>query len=313
MPKFQVTIVGLGLVGTSIGLALKRVTSDALIVGHDKEHTVAGEARKRKAVDRAEWNLISACEKADLVVIATPLDEVETTLNAIGPNLRPGSLVTDTASLKEPVLTWAEESLGEGIGFVGGHPIILKDTDGSDGASADLFDGVTYSLCALPTAAPEAVERATNFVAALGGTPYFVDAVEHDSLVAAVSHLPIIWAAVLLGTVSETEAWREAARLAGAAFSNCTSPIGTDPATQSALCRANRQNLLRWIDACQGRLNDIREALLSEDAEGIGQTFERAVETRGKWLAREVEPKPGFPEYRVGLGETFLGRLAGRK
>jgi len=313
VPKFQITIVGLGAIGTSIGLALKRITSDVLIVGHDEEPTIAGEARKRKAVDRTEWNLISACEKADLVVIATPLGAIEGTLRAIGSYLQPGCLVTDTASLKEPVLAWAEEGLSSKVSFVGGHPIVMTEALGPEGAHADLFDEITYCLCPAPSAAPEAVERVSDLVTALGAKPYFIDAVEHDSLMAAVGHLPIVWAAALLGMVSTDVAWREMARLGGIAFANSTSAIRGDPSVQSDLCRANRKNLLRWIDACQEQLSDLREAILSEDAEALETAFTQAAEAREKWVTREVEPKPEIPEYRRSFGELFFGRLARRK
>ena len=310
--KFQITIVGLGVVGTSVGLAIKRVTDDVTIVGHDKEHTIAGEARKCKAVDRTEWNLISACEKADVVVIATPFDAIEGTLRAIGPHLQPDSLVMDTATLKEPVLAWAEESLGQEASFVGGDPIILAEVIDREGAHAEFFSGATFCLCPAPSAAPAATERAANLVAALGASPYFIDAVEHDSLMAAVAHLPVVLSAAMLNSVSGAESWREMAHLGGAVFSHSTWPIGSDSATQSSLFWANRENLLRRIHACREQLDILWEALSSEDSEALSAALGQASEARSKWLAGEVEPKPDFPEYRGGIGEMFLGRLGRR-
>ena len=98
-PKPNITIVGLGLIGTSMGLALRQAGVASAVIGHDKDLAVANQARKREAVDKVDWNLISACEKADLVILAVPLDAIEPTLKAIGPYLRPGCVVIDTANL----------------------------------------------------------------------------------------------------------------------------------------------------------------------------------------------------------------------
>ena len=120
---FRTTIVGLGLVGSSIGLALKGTGAEFEIVGHDKDGNAAKRAYKSGCVDRTEWNLINACDGADLIVISTPLAGVESTLAAIAQDLKAGAVVTDTARLKVPVLNWARESLPDTVHFVGGHPI----------------------------------------------------------------------------------------------------------------------------------------------------------------------------------------------
>jgi len=218
----------------------------------------------------------------------------------------------DTATLKEPVLAWSEESLGQEASFVGGDPIILAEVMDREGAHEELFSGATFCLCPGPSATPAATERATNLVVALGASPYFIDAAEHDSLMAAMAHLPIVLSAALLNSVSGAESWREMARLGGADFSHSTWPIGSDSTAQSTLFLANRENLLRWIHACREQLDCLREVLSGEDPEALSAALGQASEARSKWLAGEVEPKPGFPEYRVSFGEMFLGRLGRR-
>ena len=120
------------------------------MVGHDKDPKHAGAAQKMKAVDRTDWNLINACEKADLVVLAVPLNAVEDTLKAIAADLKPGCVITDTVSLKQPVLAAAERWLPDSVSFVGGDPLVTSDGSGPDAASADLFEASLY--CITPSA-----------------------------------------------------------------------------------------------------------------------------------------------------------------
>jgi len=119
MAEAAITIIGLGKLGSSIGLALKTPELDFEVIGHDKDGEVSKRARTMGAVDRTSWNLLAACEQADIVVLAIPFDQVRETLKAIGPELRPGCVVLDTSPLKQPVMAWAAEYLGEGIHFVG--------------------------------------------------------------------------------------------------------------------------------------------------------------------------------------------------
>ena len=320
MSKPRITIVGLGLIGGSIGLALRQAGNDYEIVGHDREHTVAGQARKRGAVSKAEWNLISACEGADLIMIATPVMAVKETLTAIASYLKPGCLVTDTASIKGPVMAWAKEILPDTVHFVGGDPIISQETSiggspptGIEGARADLFQGGLYCLTPSPETAPQAVQLATDLVHLLGARPFFLDAAEHDGLVAGVDHLPFVLAAVLLGTAVQSPAWREMRKLAGDAFQSATRFSSGDAATYRDACLTNRENIVRWIDACLARLEELREVIAAQEAEKLEKTFEEAMSVRDQWLRDKAEGRweltgetPALPSQ-----QSFLRRLIG--
>ena len=137
--KIQITIIGTGCVGTSIGLALHAAESPVLVVAHDKNPENAGLARKQKAVDKVDWNLIGACEEADLVILAIPLPAIEETLRVIAPYLKAGCVVTDTADLKAPVSQWAADLLPDSVSYIGGNPLLTGTTSGPAGARADLF------------------------------------------------------------------------------------------------------------------------------------------------------------------------------
>jgi prephenate dehydrogenase len=335
MTKPRITIVGTGFIGGSIGLALHQAEADFEVVGHDREHALARKAKKLGAVDKADWNLVSACEGADLIVIATPVGAIKDTLTAVGPYLKPGCLITDTASIKAQVIQWAEEILPKEVNFVGGDPIVPSTgsghgsdvgataashpSGGIDAARADLFSGAIYCLMPSPGAASDAVRLASDFVRLLGAKPYFLDPLEHDGLMAGIDHLPFVLSTALLGITTEGASWQEMRKLAGGAFESATRFVSTDPSTYRDACLVNGENIVRWIDACSRRLGELKETILAEDAEKLEQVFEAAVIARQRWLrAREggdLEEEPSeIPTMTSFVGQLFgLGKLGRRK
>ena len=111
--KLQVTIVGLGLVGTAAGLALRRYPDKVTVVGHDRDAGKSAQAKSMGAVERTEWNLINAISKADRVLLALPVNEIRETMAAIAPDLKPGCVLVDTATVKQVVMRWARESFAQ--------------------------------------------------------------------------------------------------------------------------------------------------------------------------------------------------------
>jgi len=312
MPKANVTIVGLGFVGSSIGLALKKSGANISITGHDREPEVAREALKMKAVDRTDWNLISACEKADIVILALPFQEVRETMKAIGPYLKPGCLVTDTAIPKRPVIKWAEELLPEHVSFVGGNPIISPQGEaaGVKAASAEVLKGATYCLTPSPHASGEAVELTVALVKAMGANPYFMDPAEHDGLMAGIEQLPIIAAAALMGTLSQSPPWKDMRRLGGSAFSQGTASLWESHSFWTKAFLENADNLIRWVDQLIYQLEALKQGLKERDEEALNSYFDQAAAERARWLKDktfgqwEEAPEPPRPP---GMLETFLG------
>lgn len=319
--KLQVTIVGLGLIGGSIGLALRESDVPSAVVGHDKDLDIGNQAKKLGVVDRVDWNLIAACAKADLVILAIPAGAIQETLEIIGPELRLGCVVMDTASLKEAVLAWATDSLPEQVYFVGTDPILPRIVEGEGGlasARADLFRGGLFCLVPAPGVDETAVKVITDLVAILGANPLFFDAAEHDGLLAAVDHLPSLLALALLETVVGQPSWRESRKVAGASFESSTYLPSTDPAALGDLSVANRDNILRWLDTFSASLASIRQSLAEEQAEVLALRFQKVLEERQKWLQdrdvgrwdeRLVQEMPAH----VGLLDTLLGSLWGKR
>lgn len=318
MAKSRITIVGLGLVGGSIGLALKRAKIEMEIVGHDRDSGVAGRAQKRGAVDKTDWNLIGACAGAGLVVLALPLDQIKPTLDALRTYLEPGVIVTDTATTKVPVMEWAK-ALPPNVHFIGGDPIPSPRGPvrghGIEAADADLFKDATYCLVSSATAASSAIQTLTNFTAVLGAKPYFIDAAEHDGLVAGVGHVPALLETALAAVTMRSPGWRELGQVAGANYREATARLPQKAATGRAEFLANRDYLLQWIDRVVKVLRDLRGMLEREDGDGLEKLIESLNSEREKWQSARPEesgPAVDWQEAQSSLSRLLLGGLADR-
>jgi len=286
--RIQITIVGLGFIGGSIGLALQRAGREMQIVGHDREPSQARQARRLGAIDRAEWNLIRACEGADMVVLALPPDGLRGTLEALAADLKPCCLVTDTATVKGAVLNWAEELLPPHVAFVGGDPVVQSPGQGLDGARADLFQGRLYCLTPAANVPPAAVQQVAELVRLLGAEPYFLDAEEHDGLRAAVEHLPALLTALLLREVTRSPARREMRRLRGQLLIQASALMSGEAATYRALCLANSSTISYWSRAMRRGLRELEQFVEARDEEGLGALFEEALGVEGAEPAAEL-------------------------
>jgi prephenate dehydrogenase len=253
-------------------------------------------------------------------VLAIPLGAICDTLQAVGPYLKEGCVITDTAPVKEPVLDWTREILPDTVHFVGGNPIINLTagegpSSGLDMADADLFKDALYCLTPAPDAAPDAVELITGLVQQLGATPYFLVPAEHDGLIAAVEHLPAVLTAVLLDVTSRAPAWREMRRLAGVAYRGSTRLTVEDAVTNRELCLVNRDNLVRWIGVCQDELEAWKTALMADDMETVESWFQQGIDARVGWLEAAQSRNwdivtPAEPVEMPSLG-SFFSRMLG--
>lgn len=310
MEMQRVTIIGLGLIGGSIGLALKKAkVTGAELVGHDRNQETASAARRRGDVDKTDWNLLSAVERASLVIVATPVMAVKEVFSQIAPALAEGCVVTDTCSTKEQVMEWAAEYLPSTVSFVGGHPMAGKELSGIAAADADLFTGCAYCLVATPDAHADAVGVVASMVKMIGANPYFLGAREHDGLVAGISHLPTLLSSALVATVSKAPSWRDMSMLAAGGFRDVSRLASSDPEIVKDICCTNQDNILRWIDEYIKELGEFRR-LVEECGEELEKQLGQAQEARDKWLAGpSEEPIVEVP----GVGEQVAGMFMGER
>lgn len=321
----QITIVGLGLIGGSLGLALKKWSKEnngALkIVGFDTDMEHQQLAKKMGAVDDVPWSLPDAISDADVVIISTPVGAMKQVFQDIAPHLKFNAIVTDTGSTKSDVMEWSK-LLPSHVSFVGAHPMAGK-SDSIEAASADLFDGASWVVCPSPTASEEAIKNVLGLIGATNGDPFFVEPEEHDAYVAGISHLPFVVAAALVKTTTTDQAWRDMRTLASTGFRDTTRLALGSPEMHRDITLTNKAAIGRWIDSMIATLADFRQKLDGADEdqirEAVGAFFEEAQDLRAK--AESVSPRHAEMELeedsRANAGgfmrSMFLGGLGGRR
>jgi len=305
----RITIVGMGPIGASIGLALRRAgLEDTEVVGADGDRRKLARASKMGAVDNATGNLRSALKGAQLVVLDVPFTDMRETLEAIGPALEDGCVVTDTGRVKAPVIRWARDHLPPSPGFVGGRPLPARTIATLEQADAGLFDGTHYCVVADEAAESEAVRSVVGMVEALGASPLFMSAEEHDSYSAALAQLPRLLSTALVGAAAESAAWQDMHRLAVPEFAEMTRPAAGDPSEASAESAANADALAHWLNIAIARLGALKAQV--EDGGGdLRDSLVRAWEHRARWEAGAVEEEGGFdsPSAAQSMASLVLG------
>ena len=288
----NLTIVGLGQIGTSAGLALAEEGERIFRMGHDRELRAARRAEKLGALDKVSINLLSAVEDADLVLLALPVDQIQETLEAIKDDLKPAAVVMDTGPVKQMVSSWAAELLPEERYYVGLtpvlNPIYLHDIDsGAEGAHPDLFRDGLVGIVSPPGTPSEAIKLAADLTRLLGATPLFADPLEMDGLVAATHILPQLMAAGLLNSTIDQPGWQEGRKVAGRSYAEVTAPVmyPSEPSTLTTAAMLNKDNVMRVLDGAVAAINAIRNDISNEDDKTLEERLVRAREGRQVWLS----------------------------
>ena len=275
----NVAIIGLGLIGGSIGLAL-REAGFGTVAGYDRRPEVVDRALERGAIDRAATSVAHAAGGAALVVLATPPLALRDAMIELAPALDSGTIVTDTASTKRHALQWARELLPESAGFVGGHPMAGSERHGIESARADLFREAVYCLTPDSVTTEADLDVVDAMVAALGATPVRMDAAAHDAAVAAVSHLPFVVAAALVDSALR-EQQPERQRLAAGGFRDTTRTASGDPLMHRDICLANADAIRPLLNGLARRLDELAGKL--DDPAYLLRFFEEARRAREEW------------------------------
>jgi prephenate dehydrogenase len=277
-------ILGLGLMGASLGLALRAAGVAALIVGYDADPTAAERALARGAVDAAASTAGTAVAGADLVVLAAPVLALRELLVAIAPHLAPDAVITDLGSTKVQVVAWAEALLPEPANFLGGHPMVGSERSGVEAADPALYRGGLWCLTPTPRTTRATVARLTALLERLAVRPVLLDAARHDAAAAAISHLPLLAATALALVAAERPDWDIAQVLAAGGFRDTTRVASGDARMARDICLTNAQPMLDCLDSYLAMLHALRDRLSARDA-GIEETFATAKRARDAWLA----------------------------
>jgi prephenate dehydrogenase len=320
----QITIIGLGQTGTSLGLALAAHTDKVLRVGHDKEYGAEQLAKKKGAVDKTNHNLPSSVEEAGLVVLALPVHQVRETLDFIARDLKKDTVVVDLSPVKAGVAQWAREILPQGVHYVGLVPSIspefLWDTrTDRDAARADLFANSIFLLSAPRGTPGAALKLVSDFVSLLGATAMMTDLVESDGLMASAHVLPQLMSASLLNATIGQPGWQEVRKVASRAYYSATSAFSDegDADALSMLSLHDRENVVRSLDRLITSLVELRDDIESGDEESIRKHLQSAREARENWLGERgradwTRMEAEQPTERLTLMQRMFGTGIGR-
>jgi prephenate dehydrogenase len=308
-----VAIIGLGLIGGSIGLALKRAEPvDTEIVGFDRDPEVGARALKAGAVQRLAPTLADAVSDATMVVVATPIISLRKVFEEMAPKLKRGTVVTDTASTKGDVLRWARDLLPQGVHFVGGHPMAGKEKTGPAAAEETLFQGRAYCLVPSVDAQPGAVSAVMGLAEAIGARPFFLDADEHDSYAAAISHVPLIASVALFNLARGSAAWPELATLAGPGFKDLTRLASGDPGMGQDIFMTNRVNIGHWLQRYIHELHKLSDLIDGTDGEALFRFLAEAQIERDNFIENPPQRKETGPDIEMpSVTQNFVDMMAG--
>lgn len=311
MPRLA--IVGLGLIGGSLGLALKRAAlKDLEIVGFDLDWGVGARARRKGAIDIESRSLAGVGEGAAVVVVATPITQIKRVFEEISPALADGAVVTDTASTKREVMLWAQELLPDRVSFVGGHPIAGKENAGLDQADASLFEGRSWAVIPTVHASQRAVEAVENMASLVGANPVLIDAAEHDSYLAAISHIPLVAASALFALAKDSQAWADLGLLAGPGFRDTTRLASSNPSMAHDISLTNRENMLHWLDRYIEELRRFRSLIADETQEDLYKALLKVQLERNEFLEHPPErERPASNAEVGGAGERMMAFMMG--
>ena len=318
----QITILGLGQIGASVGLALAKSKDQVTRIGSDSRPEVAGRALKMGAVDKTVFNIPDAVAKADAVVLAVPVDELRMTMEAIAADLKPGVVVLDTSLAPSQFTAWAKELFPPEDRYIltftpAINPALLHETSGGlEGARVDLFQKATIYISNPIGVDASAIQFGENLARILGGMPLFADAVEVDGLLSSVHLLPNLTAAAVLGATIGKPGWLEARKLASSGYAAVTQPLSALDSTKGLAAAAVTQRLgvLNGLDVLIDELLQLRALVDAGEVDKLNERLDRAQGMRDLWLQQRIEAKwddvlekgPELPT----LGET-LGRLIG--
>ena len=318
--KIQLTILGLGQIGTSVGMALEEFKDQIIRDGHEKSRKNANQAKDKNALDKISSNLSSAVKGADIILLALPFQEIYSVLEAIAQDLKEEALVLDTSPLKGPVLKWAEELLPENRHFVGLTPVInflyLEEMGfGPDTAHKDLFANCFMGVVSQNSASGKAVKRAVTLVGLLGAASYFSDPVEIDGLMTMTHIIPQVLASALLQISLDTPGWREARKVAGKAYTQVTNSLtqGDAPGALAASLIYNQENTARLLNDLIRTLVEIRDLSETPGQTALTDMFTKLQEERllgwgerqeSRWIGAEMSeiPKQSMLKQLLGIG-----------
>ena len=285
----NIAIIGLGLIGGSIALALRAAKPDTNIIAFDRDEMQLDLGLRAGAIDAATADF-AAIASVDVIFICVPVAQASAVFAALKPHLHDTSVITDAGSTKQSAIAAARAQLGSEIShFVPGHPIAGREHSGFAAAASELFEGKNVVLTPLAENSPDTVEIVRSVWRACGARVIEMPAKTHDEIFAAVSHLPHLLAFTLVDEFASRPNAKELFSFAASGFRDFTRIASSSPEMWCDIALDNCDALLGEIDRHMLHMGRLREALAARDGHAIEALMTRARDARERWLAGEFD------------------------
>ena len=282
----KITIIGVGLLGGSIGLAARQCRLAKEIAGYARREKTIAECEKHGALDYATTDLLAAVSGADLVILCTPLAQMRSLTEQFLPALKQGALVTDVGSVKAKVVKELESLVSKaGAHYVGSHPMAGGEKAGVLAARADLYANAVCVITPTKKSNPGAVRKLNRFWKSLGARTLRLEAAQHDLLVSRTSHLPHVAAAGLANLVLNPASSKTQPALCATGFRDTTRIASGSPEMWRDIALANRKNVAKSVNAFVAELQKFQAALKRNDEQAVETFFFTAKQRRDNWCA----------------------------
>ena len=289
----KITIIGVGLLGGSIGLAARKRRVAKEIAGYARREKTIAESEKVGALDYATTDLLAAVSGADLVILCTPLAQMRALTEQFLPALKRGAIVTDVGSVKADVVRELESLVKKaGAHFVGSHPMAGGEKMGVLASRADLYANAVCVVTPTKKSNTAAVRKVEQFWKSLGARVVRMDAAKHDALVSRTSHLPHVAAAALASLVLDPKQPSSKSSLCANGFRDTTRIASGSPEMWRNIVLGNRKNVAQSVEALVGELKKFQTLLKKGDAKAVEKFFATAKERRDNWCACCASPSP---------------------
>jgi prephenate dehydrogenase len=272
----RIAIIGLGLIGGSLGLGLKKARPDLKIIGIPRREETIQQAITLGAIDEGTTDHIKGCTEADVIFVCTPIHLIVPIIREIAPHLKKGAIITDVGSSKYEIVSQAEKIMPKGVNFVGGHPMAGKEKPKLEAAEADLFKDKVWILTKTSKTSSKALTELKNLITALGGKTEEMDPKTHDLVVAAISHLPLALAVSLVNTVAEHPEKDLMVKCAASGFRDTTRIASGDPILGVDMFTTNRSSILKIISFFKKTLTRLEKSIKEENGEKIKEELVKA-------------------------------------
>jgi prephenate dehydrogenase len=274
----NIAIIGVGLIGGSFALSLKRHGFSGIITGIGRREENLIRAKGLGIIDRYTTASSEGIEDADLILLSTPVGQFEGIIKAIREKIRSGAIVTDVGSVKAEVVRRLEPLMPEGVSFIGTHPIAGRECSGPDAATASLFENTKCIITPTSSTDREALNRIRNLWNMLGSETLLMSPEEHDVIFAAVSHLPHVVAYALINTITDMK--KDIIIYGGSGLRDMTRIASSPAVLWRDICAYNKENILRALERFSSSISHMRELIEKADWAGLEREFIKAREGR---------------------------------